>query len=1307
MYANLFTDNHKTQSSLADSTTVFGDIIRQVAEQFALGQYNGKELVEYTKDNTDEWIKKLWMCYQGSVPTGNEFARSYCAVGAWLTIQTAAKIAQCSNQFPKGLSGSVLNTFNRIQNTTSIVINATPAVGSVFVRESTHSGNNHMGIVVSVGESGTTIQTIEWNAGLDQVGASTYKTRVYGGVSHVAYYPEKYNQFKFWKFLHFEDMCNISTLPCGVYTDSCFSIEIEITGCDKTIVTIDTPPDVIKKTDTSICENYTCPPGYRKLTSQELITRGATVISSKKDSTDYYNQYCCVPNNQTTVTNVGTKNPKPCPTIIKTGCDTGSIKVNYPDTVPHYSELPKIRERVRKWCAPDISGEKILTPNPAYEAWLSIPPNMKGNSVPPQSHIVTSKSFTPDDNFPVVRDNNGNTFLCVAYGSVMHEYIRKYRLDGGKKAINVVINIQALLGGGYQPQQFRDKLTTMFMPPGQNDAGNWANKDSYDDEFLKYNNNRTPEQLGIPNLFSTERNFFSAMQMIERSNKKYDKTFVFVGIGESETQSAIDTALVSSFLTIANLAFKALGVPLDLITDINKIYSLLQNFSAEPSNLGSIFQLAGMVLPKNYSTYVEKAQTIAAAIQNPDPGSISAAMQAAQTITKQLNGGNMPEWVQWGDKQVNSVYTFAQNQWRVVKDYVNATDEQVAKTVQSYSNYATTLLTGGISDFDNGWSVALQGLVQQGKDVFSDSGSNGSVGLQNIFTTSTKGAALTLLPNAQQLIGGILSNSVLSVKTVTDVAEHAALMAIATGKKYADEQVRGFQLKSLLNKAEDAVRANIPFALPAIWSFADDKDTKEIGECFAREIEVCLNINVCRTPKTMINGICSSPNANTTTTTANNTNIKKRFDVELDLNTTEQPDVTVPLPECIVRLSTGDYFYCPDTKCDSMIWKTLNVISPSQNRDVYTEPTKPTFPDNPTKPTIPLIPTNGNANGGTGYYGDTNDYNTYGVGSSPIPGNDNQYAYYQAMRNGEIGSPQMADPNCNILYPAIYSKGVWYAQISGKYVTITACCPTERPTVTNDCCDATQKNISALAQQIVKLQELVLRNSAGEKTQAVDLSNVMNELNAIHILIDGMRSQKPNEIKQIDISPLQKQINDLQTAVNNIKLTVPVQNGTTVKQYDDAGLRQQITELRSLITQTKSDSERPYDAELILIQNNLTQLKQAYDKNIQMLLNEIRTQGNTPILQTDYTVLLNERNAQVKEYQKRIQELQDRITAQTTTTTPTNPSVPKEPTRVPTRTYDVNGNCTDCPVLEETHTRRIYKYPQQPQTTLPCNSDDC
>jgi hypothetical protein len=182
-----------------------------------------------------------------------------------------------------------------------------------------------------------------------------------------------------------------------------------------------------------------------------------------------------------------------------------------------------------------------------------------------------------------------------------------------------------------------------------------------------------------------------------------------------------------------------------------------------------------------------------------------------------------------------------------------------------------------------------------------------------------------------------------------------------------------------------------------------------------------------------------------------------------------------------------------------------------------------------------------------------------------------------------------------------------------------------------------------------------------------------------------------------------------------------------VQQYNDSGLRQQIAELRSLITQTKSDSERPYSAELQLIQNNLVQLKSAYDRNLQMLLNEIRTQVNSPLLQTDYNRLLNEKNAQVAEYQKRIQELQDRIATQgntqtttnsgttnaTTNTgtkpsyTPTNPSYPTEPPRtVPTRTYDTNGNCTNCPVLEETHTRRIYQYPQQPPQTN-CDSDDC
>jgi hypothetical protein len=189
-----------------------------------------------------------------------------------------------------------------------------------------------------------------------------------------------------------------------------------------------------------------------------------------------------------------------------------------------------------------------------------------------------------------------------------------------------------------------------------------------------------------------------------------------------------------------------------------------------------------------------------------------------------------------------------------------------------------------------------------------------------------------------------------------------------------------------------------------------------------------------------------------------------------------------------------------------------------------------------------------------GYDGTSTNYSGIPQGIlPPVQGNEDQQAYYNAMNNGDYGAPQLNDPNCNTLYPAIYNKGQWYAQINGKYVVITDCCPTEMPTVTNDCCDATQKNIQALAGQITKLQELVLRNSAGEKTQAVDLTSVMNELSAIHALVDSMRNQKPNEIKQLDITPLQKQINDLQTAVSNIKVTVPQGNGQVVQQYNDSG----------------------------------------------------------------------------------------------------------------------------------------------------------
>lgn len=1308
MYANLFSNNPQPKSALADNT-IFGDVIRQVAEQFSLGQYNGKELIEYTKDNTDEWIKKLWMCYQNSVPTGNEFSRSYCAVGAWITIQTAASIVGCSNQFPKGFGGNVVNTFNRITNTTSIRVDTTPAVGSVFVRESTHSGNNHMGIVVSVNESGTTIQTIEWNAGLDQVGASVNKnkSRVYGGVSHVAYYPEKYNQFKYWKFLHFEEMCNVQTLPCGSYSDTCFNIAIEITGCEKTVV--DYPPDnpPVQKKYTPVCDNHTCPPGYRKLTVAEQIERGATAISSQKSSTEYYNQLCCVPSN--------TPPPPPnkkCPTIITKSCAQGSLQVNYPNVVPNFREVSI--GQYNSWSFPDLLTDFET------QGW---------------------KKAMATDVFPVVTDKNGNTFIILTPNSVMHEYVRQYKLDGGNKAVNIPFNVGSKIESWTEATHsttFMQQMADLFLPPNSDkrnlkDKSNWGNTTQFKDEFPRYNNRQTPQGLGLPDFLSGDQSFYGAMDIIEKSGKKYDKTFVFVGIGVQQSDnSIIGKVLEQSFTTITNVALKAVNAPPLVLEKINQVLQTLQQLDKNPS-ISNIFLLAQAVLPDNYTPYLSKAQNIAAVINNPNVGNINKALQDAQAIAKELNGGDMPEWFKWGESQVNGAYLFAQNQYKAITDFVHATDEQVAKTVQSYSNYATALMGNGMGEL--GWNGKLSDLYSRGKSIFSDNGytdkltGESRVGLQNIFTTSTNGGALALLPKAQELIGGILSVGDFYKKTVSDVSEHAALMAIATGKKFVDDQVRGFQLQSLLHKAEDAVRANIPFALPSIWSFAETSELKDVGECWAREIEICLNMNVCRTPKLMVNGLCTNPPTtppkNPQTTTVNNNKLK--VNPFTDTSVIEQPPVEIPLPECIVRLSTGDYYYCPDTKCDSMIWKNLNAVNPQQNRDEivnpndFVNPTNPNIGVDPTKPNKPLVPINGNANGGTGYYGNLNQFSNQT--ELPTTYNDDQAAFYADQKQGYAGSPQIADPNCNILYPALFSKGMWYASINGKYVTITSCCPSEMPTVSNDCCDATQKNIAALAQQITKLQELVLRNSAGETTPAVDLTNITRELSAIHILVDSLRNQKPYDIKQIDITPLQKQINDLQTAVNNIKVTVPQANGQVVQQYNDSGLRQQIAELRSLITQTKNDSERPLQDELQVILTNLNDLRTAYDRNLQILKNEIRTQGNTPILQTDYNRLMNEKNAQITEYQKRIQDLQTRIQTQTqtqqstttgTTTTPaipTNTTTPQVPARVPTtRTptqQQPNGDCPDCYVLEETHTRKIREYPQQPPSHYNCNSDDC
>lgn len=138
----------------------------------------------------------------------------------------------------------------------------------------------------------------------------------------------------------------------------------------------------------------------------------------------------------------------------------------------------------------------------------------------------------------------------------------------------------------------------------------------------------------------------------------------------------------------------------------------------------------------------------------------------------------------------------------------------------------------------------------------------------------------------------------------------------------------------------------------------------------------------------------------------------------------------------------------------------------------------------------------------------------------------------------------------------------WYAKIGSRYVEIVDCCPDE-----DNCCDDTKKELTSIRQSLGKIIELVSRRDAGERSPAVDLSPILNELKSIR--------------EKVNNAPLATQYDDtlLLRRISELEQTV---RSTATKPYDDTVLRKSIEDVKLLIADRceKCQPQKNYDTKL-------------------------------------------------------------------------------------------------------------------------------
>lgn len=1293
-------------TTLNDATT-FTDVVRSVALSYIAQGYK-----EQTADNTDTFIQQLFQCYQGYVPTGKG-TRAYCAVGAWVLMNTAYNIVEQSG---KGqINRTVLNALKtKLGNVAQFestakqygILSNTPEVGSLMIRSSDVTANGlHAGIVYAVNADGS-IVVIEFNASSENANGGE-------GVGSRRYDANDIDNYKKFVFAHIHRNAVVSGSIFGSFRDNCMGFTIEIPPPNTATTTTPTEPCANYKTDSQ------CPPGWRLRTANERLTP-PYVNPYRKGSTEANAYACCIPTTQpnTTVTNntppTGVTTNTPCTTnVVAVPCSSSSSnrpKLNIPTRMPLYSDVSL--QQYMEWLVPDIEDMFDKTDKDALNAFSAI----------------MRLSRNANKTAPMVCDRNGNVYIIATDATTSYQVLKQSGLipnpifiaqDIGEKVRDDLGMFDNYDIGAFVSASANSLLKTgrypLYSAMGVKDnTANWGRAESdwrMENQFARYNN-VSLSSIGLDNQIFGQNNLRGAIEAIERTGKKFNNTFVLYAIGKYSgkgvVSQVVDTVGKTAFTAGLNTVIPGLGTT---------VVSIAQKINSGASvTVGELSALAQMLLPSEYGKYIDNSARILTAVQKIPKGATSGQelIDVTKDIATLLNGNVMPQWIKQGDETVASIKLFANNQWAEANKYINGIKEDVAKTVQAYANTSLGVLGSQYAKGDRYQFLA--------DEIDSIGGLFKHEQLNNLFLQvagTNAGSQISTLPNPAKFVSKLLETETSNLLLV-EPNDYLAILGGAGGFKVPDEAVLRLQMESLFHKAEDMARKGMEFAMPAVFEFSKDKDVKERADCIKREIEVCVGIK----------------KTTTTTTTTTKTNNVTNTPVT---TTPDKPNITLPpptmvLPNCI-KLISGKHYYCPESNCDSMLWKQLGITPPKltpvggstftvtdtlkPNNNSNTTVTAPTLPSNVSvtvpKNTVSVAPT-------------TTLVNTFQPTLPTSPSKPSSVSVITPFSQAKLPSDgltpppitqsfappvstlsprlTLGDPDCTFLYEAVYDSangGVWYALIGGKYIRIISCCPVVSiPTTTTTtpsqvqqpCCDDLRSSIATMTNQIARLQELVSRLSVGEQSPATDLSGIVAEIATIKTLINGLRNVATTDIKQVDLSPLQQQINELQTLVRNNSRSIVSASG-----YDDTSLKNQIAELRSLITQTKSVSERSYDDEIQLLVANMNNMREAFENNIRYLQQQVVT-NNDSTAQAQMQELIAQRDAQLRKYESELQKAQQ---AKTTTTT-------QQPTqRLPEtviRPQQIQQTCFDCPAVVETHQRVVYRYPEYHQhVEQPCN--DC
>jgi len=564
-------------------------------------------------------------------------------------------------------------------------------------------------------------------------------------------------------------------------------------------------------------------------------------------------------------------------------CETMQVVLPSSDTVPHFTELLK---------PPFLNGIFLQHIIGKQEAC---------NRILRREDGWTADSYKVGMMFPMVKDKNGNMFYILTRTSNLYEQIKHLNLWGGNAVFvsfdrNNLMNPGWMRGAGYA-----ERLRSMFVPHEsemqRRYSPNWHRQANAADTLLAvwtfgaggaaqhqtqdgsrggHNWNETVKSsVSWTEKFAGKEDakeflkwhqdggimgqtFYDTMLNIEKSGRIRNRTFVFLIDGEPQRMTQTIVQIVSSAASVLITSFTGIVIPAQAI---GALLGAIVNFAEGKADWTTFLDAAVQIGYAMLSTggkdgqpmfgadtmkFIESGYKVATTLIRTKNVS-SAGLVLGRELIEHLQAGTiqLPSFLRVEGKKTPILSVIQDMAFEKIRDITQTDYERSTQYLTTMNRAITntrlanqqliTNLRRGVDKMEAAYNGAL--------DVMQKIATGGGASivenqlLRNAVSLAANPGELLTTPNLSNLFSAVLNIPLFRDNDAQTPEEVQSFAGVAANLGFLPSVFDKLQFSALAKAAEEAVRKELPFSLPATLDpdRADDYRIK-LEKCFNVEI---------------------------------------------------------------------------------------------------------------------------------------------------------------------------------------------------------------------------------------------------------------------------------------------------------------------------------------------------------------------------------------------------------------------------------------------------------------------------------------